>query len=341
MKNNGIEMTEEIIVKLFENIGLGTVLLPISPVSGGFLHKIFKVTAESGVFAVKRLNPEIMRRPDAMGNFKAAEALESVLEEAGIPIVPALTINGSKLQECFGEHFYVFRWQKGKVAEAHDITSEQCRTAGSILGRIQAIAPCEVQKSEPDISRINWSDHAERALKQGSRVGALLKENEPLIERAQNELNKARAALPGIECIVNEDMDPKNVLWDGGAPFVIDLECLERGNPVSSAIQLSLQWAGSTVFELDFEKLKAFFDGYLESYDNGFRDYAAVFGLSYIWLEWLEYNVTRALASSLDEAERTLGLSEVENTIKKIRYLDSIEAEVKRRLSHWFSPSEA
>lgn len=36
-------MTEERIVKLFRQTGLGTVLPPITPVSGGFLHRMYRV----------------------------------------------------------------------------------------------------------------------------------------------------------------------------------------------------------------------------------------------------------------------------------------------------------
>ena len=131
-------------------------------------------------------------------------------------------------------------------------------------------------------------------------------------------------------------MDPKNVMWDGGKPVVIDLETLDYGNPVSSALQLSLQWSGVTVCDLDFDKLKAFFDGYHESYDNGFRDYGAVFGLAYTWIEWLEYNINRALGQCEDESEREMGISQVKHTVNRIRYIHDLEERIKQRFKLWF-----
>ncbi|MBQ7492298.1 MAG: hypothetical protein IJT76_06905, partial [Clostridia bacterium] len=98
----------------------------------------------------------------------------------------------------------------------------------------------------------------------------------------------------------------------------------------------SLQWAGATICNLDFAKLKAFFDGYLDAYDNGFRDYAAVFGLAYTWIEWLEYNIMRANGQCVDEAEREMGTAQVRLTVERIQYLFHMEDRIKRHLKRWF-----
>lgn len=331
-------MIENVIEKLFMDRGLGAVRFPIASVSGGFLHRMFKVETEKGCFALKHLNPNIMKRPEALENFRTAEALESILEAAGLPIVPAIALDGCKMQSCEGKYFYIFRWQNGSITDPNNITIEQCRIAGSIQGKMHAIAPTKTERSEPEASAFNWDKYAKEASKQSCALGKLLDENKGLLEHAQNELNKARAALPAFECIVNEDMDPKNVMWDGGKPYVIDLECLERGNPVISAVRLSLQWAGADIFKLDFAKLKAFFDGYLAYYDNGFRNYSSVFGLAYTWIEWLEYNLKRALFSAND-AERDIGAEETKLSLARIKYLYDNEEAVKRQFWLWFEAS--
>lgn len=71
---------------------MGEAEYPITPVAGGFLHSMYKVNAAGKTYAVKHLNPEVMGRPTAASNFAAAEKLEAVLEDAGIPIVPALLL---------------------------------------------------------------------------------------------------------------------------------------------------------------------------------------------------------------------------------------------------------
>ncbi len=333
MNHGERRMIQETIAKLLDARGLGKVTSAPVSVSGGLMHRMFRAETAKGVYAVKCLNPEIMKRPGVMENYRRAEKLELVLENAGIPVAPALVLDGQKMQEMDGEYFYVFRWQEGRITDWQNITAEQCRAAGNIQGRIHALQPTE-EHAEPAVSDIGWHSYAEEAVRLGSPVAELLRENEQLLYSAQDELNRARRALPDIVCITDEDMDPKNVMWHDGKPVVIDLECLDYGNPVSHALQLSLQWAGITTCSLEPAKMEAFFDGYLEAYDNGFRDYAGVLGLAYTWIEWLEYNITRALGKCRDESEREMGISEVRNTISRIRYIRETEDRIRQQLIH-------
>ena len=330
-------MTQETIAKLLDTRGLGKPVSPVVPVSGGLVHRMFRAETAKGVYAVKCLNPEIMKRPGVMENYRRAEKLEQVLENAGIPLAPALALDGQKMQELDGEYFYVFRWQEGRITDWQNITAEQCRQAGNIQGRIHALQPAE-KHTEPDMSRIDWHAYTEEANRQGSPVAELLRENEQLLYSAQKELNRARRALPDIVCITDEDMDPKNVMWDNGKPAVIDLECLDRGNPVSGALQLSLQWAGITVCDLKPYLLKAFFEGYLDAFDCGFRDYGSVTGLAYSWIEWLEYNINRALGNSRDQGGLETGIAEVRNTMDRLRYLREWEDLIRQDLERLFDP---
>lgn len=326
-------MIERKIEKLFEEIGLGSIVLPIESVSGGFLHRMYKVRAGGKAYAVKHLNPLIMSRPDAASNFAAAEKLEIIIENAGIPIVPALRFDGGKMQELYGDFFYVFDWHGGKTTDWYHITSGQCRLAGNILGSMHALDPKPGVTAAAEESRIDFDLYKSRAEKIHRGLLLLLAENEDLLRRAEGELNEARKLLPDIVCISDEDMDPKNVMWENGQPSVIDLECLEYGNPVSHALQLSLQWSGATVCDIDPDRIRAFFDGYLNAYDNGFRGYADVFGLAYTWLEWFEYNLKRALGDCIDEKEKVMCLTEVKNTLARIRCLYENEASIRRELA--------
>ena len=73
---------------------------------------------------------------------------------------------------------------------------------------------------------------------------------------------------------------------------------------------------------------------YLGAYDNGFRSYDELFGIAYTWVEWLEYNIRRALGmEAADAQEQHLGEAEVKKTIERIRYLNSIEGDVREVLN--------
>ena len=332
---------EQLIAELMRKSGLGMIVCPIQSVSGGFLHRMYRVTTDCGTYAVKHLNPEIMARPGVHDNYKRAEKLERMLENAGIPIVPSLIFGGSKMQNVEGHYFYIFNWQEGHITDWNNISSDECKIAGNILGKIHAIEPRNVLHQEPVLSKINWQEYVQKATEENSEIASLLAENEQLLYYAEAELNKARASLPDIMCVSNEDMDPKNIMWDKGNPWVIDLECLDYGNPISHALQLALQWSGITTCNMDIEKLVAFFDGYLEAYDNCFRAYSSVYGLAYTWVEWLEYNIRRALGNCMDEKERNMGISEVRNTINRIKYIRDSEKEIKDALDSRLPQIEA
>ena len=325
-------MIEQKIKKLFEEVGLGSVEHPIESVSGGFLHRMFKVSAEGRAYAVKHLNPLIMKRPDAVSNFSAAEKLESVIEDAGIPIVAALCFHNKKMQEVDGDYFYIFDWHSGQTTDWYHITSEQCRQAGSILGRMHALDQKFGAADGVEESKIDFDLYLNKSETMNHDLFLLLTESCELLRHAEDELNRARKLLPDIVCISGGDMDPKNVMWENSQPYVIDLECLAYGNPVSDALQLSLQWSGATVCDIDLSHIHAFFDGYLNAYDNGFRGYAEVFGLAYTWLEWLEYNLKRALGNCIGEDEKETGVKEAKNTLARIRCLYENEADIKREL---------
>ena len=331
-------MKEQRIVVLLERLlrdrGLGNHIAVVESVSGGFMHRMYKVKTDRGIYAVKHLNSEIMKRPDAQENYARAEQIERILEKNNIPIVPALVLGGKKMQNIDGQFFYVFKWHKGQIADWNHITKEECYKAGNILGRIHAIEPRKVEWKSLPPSQIDWQSYRTEAKKKDSEIASLLEQNEELLTLAEKELNRARASLPAMLCLSNGDMDPKNIMWENGTPWVIDLECLDYGNPALDALQLALQWSGIVTCDMDINKMLAFFDGYLEAYDNGFRGYGEIVGVAYTWVEWLEYNIQRALGNCMDEAERELGISEVRNTIHRIQYIQEMEPQIQAALNN-------
>lgn len=319
----------EKISALMEQCGLGTIKGQILPVSGGLMHKMYKVQTTTGIYAVKCLNPEIMSRPDAKKNYSEAERLERILEDKGIPIVAAMSFDGKKMVSVSGRYYYIFPWQEGKITDIDAISTEQSYKAGEILGRIHSIEAKDASQEEPSLSEVDFRGLLESAKAKENMIAPLLEANMLLLETSQIKLNAARKKLPAMRAISNDDMDPKNIMWHDGNAYVIDLECLGYSNPVSSCLELSLQWAGTVNGNFDKNNLEAFFKGYLSYYDNGFRAYDEVFGIAYTWIEWLEYNIKRALGiTSTDADEIRLGELETENTINRIKYLESIEEDI-------------
>ena len=117
---------EDLLEKMMCLCGLGKIIADVEPVTGGLMHRMYKVITDSGVYAVKHLNAEIMKRPGVHENFARAEKIEGILEDNDISIVPAMVIGGNKMQKVEDQFFYVFRWQEGEITDWHRISNEMC-----------------------------------------------------------------------------------------------------------------------------------------------------------------------------------------------------------------------
>ena len=121
-------------------------------------------------------------------------------------------------------------------------------------------------------------------------------------------------ALPRVEAVCHNDMDPKNVLWQGADFRIIDLECLGWADPMQELLDLAIAWAG---WPTDETKLVAFVRAYYAAGGERPADAALVFDSRRNHLDWLAYNAKRALSE--DGQERAMGRSQISETIDKIR----------------------
>ena len=324
---------EALLRELLADMGLGKIIARPVRVSGGYMHRMYRVQTDRGEYAVKHLNPEIMKRPDAMDNYRRAEVLEGRLEAAGLPIVPALAHQGSKMQQRQGGFFYVFPWVEGKPLAWREITAEHCCIIGDLLARVHSLERREEPFRREEI-RVDWDGLMASAQAQAPEIAPALREARDTLYAAQEAFNLALTRLPPITCISDADMDCKNVLWRGMEPLVIDLECLDWGHPLWDMFQLALSWSGGVLCEMDCERLQAFIGAYAARWGAVGVDWADLYASGFAWLEWLEYNVRRAIGeASQDEEERRLGAREALETIRRIRYHAQIREDVLRALN--------
>ena len=319
---------------LIADWSLGAIARPPQPVSGGYMHRMFRLDTGSGSYAVKLLNPEVMSRPEARSNYQKAEALERVLEQNHLPVVAAMDRNGSKMQCIQGQYYYLFPWVEHKALPWNAITEAHCRIAGGLLARLHGLPHAAAGETDcPEPFTFDWEMTVKMIRENCDSLDtvllALLTESLPLLTEAQAAYNRAIAALPPLHCICNADMDAKNVLWQGDEPLMIDLECLAIGNPVNDLVQLSLSWAGGVLCRIDQKQLQAFLDAYRKSSALPAMDWDAISGLGFAWLDWLHYNLRRACGLTGNSlSERELSLQESKNTLERIRYYAQVQPEV-------------
>ncbi|MBR0447194.1 MAG: phosphotransferase [Clostridia bacterium] len=298
-------------------LGLGDMLAEPIPLQGGFLHRMMRLTTTCGDYAVKCLNPYVMSRPTAAANFAAAEKLERQLEQTDLPLLPALTFNGQKMQTVDGRYYYLFDYYPGVALTDGDITPAHCRRIGSLLATIHNMerrtAPCQREAVNTD-----W-DACVRLSAQHPALQALLNEHREMLDTLQNRANAALPHLPMEQAICHNDMDPKNVLWQGEDCRIIDLECLSYDSPYLELLETALCWAGYETGHADPHRLTAFLDGYRATGGRLPTDWQVLYDTNAGRLEWLAYNVNRALGIACDPDETALGMTEVCKTLTCLR----------------------
>lgn len=304
-----------------ENYGLGGVLA-LRPVSGGLLHKMYRVETTSGVYAVKVLNPEIMQRPTALQNTinseKVAHALKSV-----VPLVAAKEFNGAHVVEQDGTWFMVFDWIEGASVFAPDITAEHCAKMGELLGKIHA-ADVEIEGMEPETETrdvFEWEKLCKAMACGEQGFISALNDFLPELLALDAEVVHALKISSSHKVISHRDLDSKNVMWQGNQPYIIDWEAAGYVNPFQELVEVINYWITETDGSYNFEKLSVLMDAYKEYKEARFVDWDTVLLRSFDGiLGWLEYNMRRAAGmTGEDIADREEGKKQVEGTIAEIK----------------------
>ena len=295
--------------------------------SGGLMHKMYKLETDQGIYALKLLNPFIMQRKDAMDNYREAERLESILEQKKIPILPALSVYGSKMQEMEGFYFYLFPYYRGTVLKNSEVTEEHCRKIGKILARIHGIDKKNGDGILPKMS-IDWKFYLDRLKERNTLLYELLGEHYKRILESQERGNCARTKLPDVLAICHNDMDRKNVLWSGADYRIIDLECLAYQNPFLEVFEMALCWAGYEEGKVDLALFCAFLEGYFEQGGKIPVSWEVLYDCNNMRLQWLEYNLTRALLIDCGKNEQEIGEKQVMETIRQIDLYAEIKEEI-------------
>lgn len=307
--------------KLMKYLNLGELIEEPKEVKGGLLHKMYRVITSKGVFAVKVLNNEIMKRPCALNNTIYSEKIATIFSRS-IPAVASCKIQGKQIHEIDGQYYMIFQWVEGKSVFPQDISKKHCEIIGDILGKIHQlnIALDEVKADEDGEPMYEWDKYLQMAKKQEERAGLWLSQYEKSIKdiKAWNRAAcYAQDILTKNMVISHRDLDPKNVIWDGRGPFIIDWEASGYINPYQELLEVVNYWADDGKGSL----YKEYFDTIIEAYGRHVSlrnvEWDKVFEGSYAgMLGWLEYNVKRALGIEVsDDEEIRLGEEQVKGTI--------------------------
>lgn len=283
--------------------GLGELVGDPVPVSGGLLHRMFRVETAAGVYAVKALNPDIMQRPGALNNMLNGERVAAALEAC----VPAAAAVDGQVTGMDGAFYMVYRWLEGGSVFPPDITVEHCRVMGDLLGRIHA-ADVRIPGMLPETAcrqPFDWS-----------------LTDDPCVSAWDGQVLAAQPKLLGTQVISHRDLDPKNVMWQGMTPCIIDWEAAGYVNPWQELIELLNYWAD------DEPKARAMIAAYGQHMNMQQADWDAALSASMDgMLGWLHYNLRRAAGLEGSAADdRRAGETQVCATLEELhRYAARVQ----------------
>ena len=324
---------QKTIEQLCTKYNLGLLISEPIPVSGGLLHEMYHVTTHLGEYAVKALNPEVMRRPEAMQNMINSERIADKLKER-VSLVVAIDFNGQYVVEVDGTYFMVYEWQEGESVFASAITANHCAQIGKVLGRIH-VADIKVPDVKmPDVPSdvqlhklYNWEHWLEQAKEQNVDCYAVLSENIANLQKWDKAVLESRRELIKEQVISHRDLDPKNVLWQEEKPLVIDWESAGFVNPYQELVEVLNYWIVDENGKYDKKKFDALIQSYGVRKDIMHVNWKTVINSGFDGMHgWLDYSLKRALDGETD-AEKCEGLKQVIDTINT---LNNFEAQSKK-----------
>ncbi|WP_113927911.1 aminoglycoside phosphotransferase family protein [Bacillus sp. P14.5] len=315
--------------KLCSHSKLGVMHKSPEPLTGGLLHKIFRVETDRGKFAVKILNPQIMNRPQARDSYIHSEMVASFLAEK-LPALPAKVINGTQLQKFEDQYFLVYDWIIGKTKPLSELNSNHARLIGSLLGEIHNsdIALCNIKMNIPQKHPAHkWNIYLQKGKENHSAWTGLLAENSTSLYKWSAAAEKAAPILSSDLVISHRDLDPKNVMWNDSTPVIIDWESAGFIHPMQDLLETALYWSVNDIGELQEDSFSSFLKGYKSKGKELTADWKSVLDAGYsAKLDWLEYNLKRSLWIECgDKEEQQLGTEQVYETIDELkRYEEQI-----------------
>ncbi len=302
----------------FEKYALGEIQGEPQAVKGGLLHQMYHVATDQGDYAVKLLNPDIMKRPQAMGNMIDSERIAQRLAQGpeAVPAVAALQQKDRQLlfmdmacsssPDSVRQYIFVYPWIEAHSLFPPEIGVSHCAKIGYILGQIHGmkLSPEKmgIKPEEPGRSLYDWQGYLALAKKQGvpwvSDYETMLTD----LTRWDKAATEAMESVSSCQVISHRDLDPKNVLWQNGQPYLIDWEAAGAVNPYQELLEVLNYWCNDESGRLNHALCRALLDEYTQSMDLWGVDWAPVFAVGCDnMLGWFEYTLKKALGIERDE----------------------------------------
>lgn len=324
--------------KLCKVMHLGEIVSEPETVSGGFLHRMYTIETTQGKYAVKALNPQIMLRPTAMGNFIKSERIANIVSN-NISAVPAKVFNGNSIQNIDGQFFLVFDWVNGTSLKMNEIDKIHCIKVGEILANIHMtdFSELEIENDTTDNTQsIDWDYYLHMGQENNLEWVNLLLENINNIYDWTAQANESAKLLASNMVISHRDLDPKNVMWIQDNPIIIDWECAGFVNPMYELIETAIYWSENETGNIDKERFLAFIRTYKKRVGTLQANWRMVLLNGFLGkLGWLEYSLKRSLwIECTDAEEQKMGTAQTIGTINSLKHYAFMISDLEKWLNN-------
>ena len=315
-----VENINILIRNLIDKTGLGKTIDKPVRVMGGLLNRMYKVNTTTGIYAIKHLNPEVMKRKNAKENHILAEKIANIAKSNNINCLPAKIINGITLHEIEGNYFFIFDWFEGKPVNEDKITLNHVKQVATLLAKLHTTNFDEVKNKcslSKEISEINWDFYISKL--ENKEIRELLIRQKEYLTELDKKATSARKEIANNIVVSHKDLDLPNILWNAdNIPIIIDWESSGVVNPCEEVLETAWDWSGGQEY-FDSQKFFCFLNAYKEN-GGDLKDLSkAVYSNFKNKSGWLEYNLKRVCKlECLDDEEQELGEKEVIRVINEI-----------------------
>jgi len=308
------------------SLGLGAQDAPLSRVYGGFHHRMWHLATATGAYAVKQLSPDADLSGAAGTNyFDLRETAAARFAEKGIATVVALRGEHGYLQVLDDTGYLVYPWTEARALARDAISIAHVAAVAAVLAGIHrsgvslpGLGPAPLERHPDAKVEILVQTAVDYRLPYATALDCYL----PELTAVATAHRAAQARLAGTLVLSHGDLDHKNVLWQNpDRPLLIDWESARELNPTHELLLEALDWSGITS-RFAPERFRAMLLAYEEAGGHLHRSAAdaVLDGILGDWLDWLLYNVGRAIDVQYAE-QRSLALEQVELALSTLLQL--------------------
>jgi aminoglycoside phosphotransferase (APT) family kinase protein len=276
---------------------LGTPIMPMTRVHGGFANRMYRLDTDQGSFAVKKLN--VVDRRSAY-HTEDVFRFERAAFAAGIPMPEPISA---------GHDTLVHRWIEGEKVPEAPVSAAYAFEIGEILARIHALDVEWTHLSIEEAASRDWPELAQRAATTGQPWADELASHVETFLAIAHFVDACER--PGPVVLTHRDIQPWNLLAREGRPVLLDWELsgmLDLSSELgSTALSLAKGPGFDTIEPIIFRSV---LDGYVAG--GGTLPSSGPSWFVYMiggWLGHTRWNILRCLADAAATTGPDLALS--------------------------------